>query len=314
MHFKVGSRSSSLALKQTNTVINELKKINSDFTFEIVNITSSGDINQHSTISGIGVEGVFVKELEEALVDHQVDFVVHSLKDMPTLIHSQCEIMSVLKRTEVRDVLVSKNNINFTNLPAGSSVGTSSIRRVCQLKSMRNNLNYQNIRGNLPTRLKKLEDGQYDAIILAAAGLERLGLSHKICQYFDVFELTPPAGQGTLAVECLISNDKIAEILKYIDDSTVRAQITAERSFLAKLGGGCSYPIGATAWVDDDHKLNLLGCVASLDGSSVIRHTLSHEFNNSREAQEKLGETLALHLINNGALKLLSQDVKSISN
>ncbi len=310
MHFKVGSRASLLALKQTNFVIDELNKVYPNFTFEIVNITSTGDKNQNASISGIGVEGVFVKELEEALVKHDVDFVVHSLKDMPTLIDDKFELVSVLNRIDKRDVLVSPSHTSFNDLKPGSIIGTASIRRTCQLKALRTDLTYKSIRGNLPTRLKKLEEGYCDALIIAAAGLERLNLTNKITQYFEFELLTPPAGQGALAVECLANNFEVKAFLKSIDNELARAQIISERVLLAKLGGGCSYPIGAVSWIDHEQKLHLLGCVASLDGNSILRHAASLEINQARE----LGNIVAIKLIEAGALKLLGRGLNSISN
>ncbi len=276
---------------------------------EVVLVTTGGDKTLDKPIAEIGTRGVFVKELEEALLRSEVDLVVHSLKDMPTDVPRGLCLAAVLEREDPRDVLVCRSaavqaasGTALDALPAGAAIATSSRRRAAQLSSKRGDLRFIDIRGNIDTRLKKLDDGYSDAIILAAAGLKRLGLEKRISQYFSAEELTPAAGQGTLAVECRSSDERALEILKSIDDPSARAESECERAFLSKLGGGCSVPIGALARLEGD-RLALSGCVASLDGSRVLRMSLS----GSADDPMKLGENLAVALLGCGAQPIVEQ-------
>jgi hydroxymethylbilane synthase len=251
----------------------------------------------------LGARGVFVKELEEALVAGEVDLIVHSLKDLPTDLPDGLCLAAVLNRSDVRDVLVSKNQTRFLDLPAGSKIATSSRRRSAQLRNIRKDLEFIDIRGNVPTRLRKHDEGLCDAMVLAAAGLIRLQLEDRITEFFDFDQSTPAAGQGALAIECRSADQAVLEIVKAIEDPAVRAEVTSERAFLDKLGGGCSVPIGATAHLGDNGRLKLTGCVASIDGEQIIRASREGFANEA----EDLGIELANQLIQSGAREILDQ-------
>ena len=298
---KVGTRESQLAQLQTTIVTRVIKSKYPDVVVEVVFITTRGDKTQDRPISALGTRGVFVKELEEALFAHEVDLVVHSLKDLPTDLPDGLCLASVLNRADPRDVLVSKNNTKFVDLPAGSRVATSSRRRAAQLRSIRKDLEFIDIRGNVPTRLRKHDEGQCDAMVLAAAGLQRLKLDDRITEYFEYDTSTPAAGQGALAIECRSDDTAVLEIARAIEQPSVRAEITSERSFLDKLGGGCSVPIGAIGTVDENGRIRLLGCVASIDGESIIRES----FEGPASDAERIGIELAEKMLQMGARELL---------
>jgi hydroxymethylbilane synthase len=293
---RVGTRESQLARLQTDIVIAALSGRFPELKFEVVPITTGGDKIQDRPIADLGGRGVFVKELEEALYADRVDFVVHSLKDLPTELPKDLILACVLNREDPRDVLISNDDTVLKNLPAGTRIATSSRRRTAQIKALRTDLEFCDIRGNIPTRLRKHTEGQCDAMILAAAGLLRLGLASRITEFLDLAISTPAVGQGALAVECRESDTAVLDFLRVIEDVQVRAEITAERAFLDKLGGGCSVPVGALGETLRDGRLRLTGCVAALDGSEVIRvslessHDQAHELgNNLAERVEELG-------------------------
>jgi len=272
---RVGTRESKLARIQTAMALAHLSGEFPDLEFEIIAITTGGDKVQDRPIAELGSQGVFVKELEDALYDNRVDMVVHSLKDLPTAMpHGLC-LAAVLERADARDVLVSANGRRLQDLPEGSRVATSSRRRTAQLRNIRPDLSFCDIRGNIQTRLRKLDEGQCDAMVLAAAGLLRLTLPERISEYFEIERCTPAAGQGALAIECRKGDVPILTLLQTIDDQAIRAAISAERHFLDGLGGGCSVPVGAFAALRDDGSLCLTACVAALDGSVILRHAMT---------------------------------------
>jgi porphobilinogen deaminase len=287
---RVGTRASDLARLQTQMVVDRLKAVSPETEVEVVLITTGGDKVQDRPIAQIGTRGVFVKELEEALLDGSVDFVVHSLKDMPTDVPPGLVLVAVLNRADPRDVFLSRDGRKFADLKSGARVATSSRRRAAQLSHLRSDLTFVDIRGNVPTRLRKLEEGQCDAMILAAAGLHRLGLEQHIVEYFESDQCTPAAGQGALAVECR-DEEKTLSLLSKLDDELVRAEIECERSFLDQLGGGCSVPIGALAKAYQG-RLVLEGCIAALDGKSVFRNKLEGNLNEAREIGKKLSQLM----------------------
>jgi hydroxymethylbilane synthase len=274
-----------------------------DLKFEVVPITTGGDKILDKPIADLGGRGVFVKELEEALYKDRVDFVVHSLKDLPTELPKELILACVLDREDPRDVLVANDDLGLKNLPAGTRLATSSRRRAAQIRSLRTDLEFCDIRGNIPTRLRKHSEGQCDAMILAAAGLIRLGLSSKITEYLDMAICTPAVGQGALAIECREGDATVLNYLQVIDNQQVRAEITAERTFLDKLGGGCSVPVGALGQTLRDGRLRLTGCVAALDGSEVIRVSLESETDKAAE----LGNNLAERVEELGAERILRE-------
>jgi hydroxymethylbilane synthase len=298
----VGTRESKLARLQTDIVIERLQKAQPQLKFEIVPITTGGDKILHKPIAEIGTRGVFVKELEEALFQKSVDFVVHSLKDLPTEVPAGLALACVLDRADTRDVLVSKDKIPFLKLPAGARVATSSRRRTAQLRALRNDLEFVDIRGNIPTRLRKHDEGHCEAMVLAAAGLLRLDLRERITEFFDADICTPAVGQGALAVECRADDKDILALLDALEAKDVRAQIDSERALLEALGGGCAVPIGGLAQAAPDGKLKLTGCVASVDGVKVIRTSLVAD---AKEAK-KLGQDVAHKLQELGAAEILS--------
>lgn len=298
---RIGTRESKLALLQTDMVVTELTKSFPDLKVEIIHITTGGDKVQDRPIADLGTRGVFVKELEEALFDNRVDLVVHSLKDLPTDMPAGLTLAAVLNRSDSRDVVVSHNKTKFMDLPAGSKVATSSRRRAAQLQNLRSDLEFIDVRGNIPTRLRKHDEGLCDAMILAAAGLLRLELADRITEYLNYDISTPAAGQGALAVECRSDDTTVLTIARAIEEAKVRAEITAERAFLEKLGGGCSVPIGAFAETNDRGDVYLRGCVASADGLKVIRATDE----DTPENATALGQRLADKMLKLGAGDLL---------
>ncbi len=299
---RVGTRSSQLARWQTDVVVARLSKQYPDISCEIVTITTGGDKVLDKPISELGTRGVFVKELEEALLADEVDFVVHSLKDLPTDFPEGLMLVSVLCRDDPRDVLVSRNGVSLKDLPEGSKLATSSRRRTAQIKALRNDLVFTDMRGNVPTRVRKMEEGQCDAMILAAAGLLRLEMQDKVAEFLDPMICTPAAGQGALAVECRTGDGRVRDLLAAISEPDVRCEIDCERVFLGLLGGGCSVPIGAYARCQDE-KVRLIGCVAALDGSAVFRESVE----GPREKASQLAQKLAERMRESGAEEVLRE-------
>lgn len=298
---KVGTRASKLARLQTDLVVGRIAELFPSETVEIVTISTGGDRNRSVPIADLGVRGVFVKELEDALLAGDVDFVVHSLKDMPSDLPDGLCLVAVLNREDRRDVLVSRDGLSLAKLPPGSRVATSSRRRAAQIKAVRDDLEFVDIRGNVPTRIEKMQAGQCDAMVLAAAGLTRLGLDEHISEAFAIDVCTPAAGQGALALECREKDRELVEMLNSLDDSVVRAEIECERAYLAELGGGCSVPIGASAKVIED-RLELTGCIAALDGSSIFRR----EHRGPRSEPASLGRELATLMLEGEARKVVA--------
>ena len=307
---RVGTRSSKLALYQTNHVVSLLKQVHPQIECEVVTITTSGDAKRSVPIAEIGTRGVFVKELEEALLSDKVDFVVHSLKDMPVEIPEGLSLVATLSREDTRDVIVSRDNKSLTELPANAVVATSSRRRIAQLKKLYPSFKFVDIRGNITTRLRKMDEGECDAMILAAAGLHRLNLQDRIVKYLSMDESTPAAGQGALAIECRIDDTTTFELLSKLDDLKTRIEISAERAFLGALGGGCSIPIGVSATFDsNENELALVGAIASIDGKSVHRSSISKKFDASTSGASKLGLELASSM-QTEEVKLILEDLK----
>jgi hydroxymethylbilane synthase len=298
---KVGTRASKLARLQTEVVVGRLRSQFPDCQFQVRLITTGGDKQRDRPIAEVGSIGVFVKELEEALLCHEVDLVVHSLKDLPTELAQGLVLAGVLAREDPRDVLISQNKQTFAQLPPNSRVATSSRRRSAQLAVSRKDLQFVDIRGNIPTRLKKHEDGQCDAIILASAGLIRLNLLDRVAEFLDYDLSLPAAGQGALGVECRSDDAAIKQMIELIEEPEVRAEITAERTILQVLGGGCSIPIGALGRANG-RNLSITAAVAALDGSKIVRCRLDGDI----EQPEKLGEKAAYALHEQGATEIIN--------
>ena len=300
---KVGTRASKMSRTQTGFFIDQFQAKFPKNKCEVIPITVIGERDYARPIAELGVEGVFIKELEEALLNEEVDFVVHSLKDLPTSLPSALVLACVYNRIDPRDVLVSQNNLSFAELPSGSRVATSSRRRIAQLRAIRDDLVYMDIRGNVPTRIEKLDDGYCDAIVLAASGLTRIGMANRIAEYFDLEVSLPVPGQGALGVECRHNDISLLAQLKELDDADTRFAITAERTFLATVGGGCSMPIGAYAKLTNPQTILLQACIASIDGKELIKGEMSAPIGEA----EMLGKRLAEHLLEQGAQKIIEE-------
>ncbi len=292
----VGTRGSQLALSQTRQVVERLKELWPETEFKIRTVTTSGDRGADPM-----ERGIFVKELEDALFRGEVDIAVHSLKDLPTKQPDGLKVVSIPRRVDPRDAFVGRNGIRrLTDLPKGAVVGTSSVRRRAQLLAYRPDLEVRPLRGNVDTRLDKLGSGEYHAIVIAAAGLLRLDLRNRIDEFIDPEILLPAPGQGALALEVRVGDDRAEELAYSLNHRETRARVTAERAFLAALGAGCLAPVGALAYVDDDI-LRLEGLVARPDGLEVIRGEIEGEIDEAKE----LGEELAADILEQGGDEIL---------
>ena len=293
------TRPSALARWQTKYVISELKAQWPGLICKETIITTKGDRVLDKPLPMIGGKGLFTYELELALLEERVDAAVHSLKDLPTDNASGLIVDVFPQRADVRDVWICPQGYSLDDLPAGSIVGTSSTRRAAQLLAYRSDLKVEPIRGNVDTRIRKVIEGLYDAIILAAAGVTRLGLDEHITQYLPFDVMLPAPGQGALGIQYRVGDTETPRLLKAIDHTPTRLAVTAERAFLAALGGGCSLPVGALACVDGD-TIHLQGVIAAPDGSRVLR------VSDSGTDAQPLGETLAQKSLVEGANDLLS--------
>ena len=300
MHIKIGTRGSKLALTQANLVADSLKKTDPGITAEICVIKTSGDIMQDVSLLKIGGKGVFVKEIEDALLAGTVDLAVHNMKDVPTESPAGLTFAAIMRREDARDILVSKNNRKMEFMPRGARIGTGSMRRSAQLLAVLPDLVIVPLRGNLETRLKKIETENLQGIILAAAGMKRLGLTEKISQYLPIETMLPAIGQGALGLEIRADDNELGKILVKLNHAPTAAEITAERSFLRHLGGGCLLPIAAFGKLEGD-KLSLEGLVAAPNGASVVRDKVRGTI---AEADE-LGKRLAEMILEKGGKKLL---------
>jgi hydroxymethylbilane synthase len=293
---RIGSRGSQLALWQSNHIADALRSAGHDVSIEIIHTT--GDRMQSVAFAQVGSKGIFTKEIEEALVAGQIDLAVHSLKDLPTELAAPFSIAAIPPRVDPRDALVSVEYAGFAHLPQGARVGTSSLRRQAQLRAQRSDIEYVEFRGNVDTRLRKLAEGQVQAIVLAAAGLERLEKTEWIRERFEAEIVCPAAGQGALAIECRSDDAATHAAVNFLDDADTRFAVTAERTALNALGGGCQVPIGVYCMRMDKDFL-LRGAVAQADGKLVLRAQAR-----GLDAAE-LGVRLARHLLEQGALDIL---------
>jgi hydroxymethylbilane synthase len=271
----VGTRKSKLALTQTNWVITQLENLKVPYTFETKKIVTKGDKILDVTLSKVGGKGLFVKEIEQAMYDKEIDFAVHSMKDMPAELPEGLIIAAIPPREDHRDAYIAKDGkTKLKDLPKGAIVGTSSLRRAAQILIQRPDVQIKSIRGNIDTRLQKLKDEDFDAIILAAAGLNRMGWSHEVVtEYLDVDQCIPAVGQGALAIECREDDQEVRDLLaKLHDDATARA-VAAERKFLQLLEGGCQVPIAGFAKVEEE-EIQLSALVADPTGNKVIHEVI----------------------------------------
>ncbi len=288
--FIIGARGSKLALIYTEKVIKFLKKVSSTH-IEIKQIVTSGDENQNDRLSNIGGKGLFSKKIETELINHKIDIAVHALKDMPTIETEGLITNFYLKRNSPNEIFISNNNIKFQDLKPNSIIGTSSYRREYQLQSIRSDLNYKLIRGNVDTRIKKLENGDYDAILLSKAGIEALGLDNKITQEFNTEELIPCAGQGIIAIQCRENDQEIINILEKIKDNQSRIVANAERNVLKILEGDCDTAVGVYAKIIKDI-VNIKAELFSVDGKQRFYVDESENEKMIYDLSIKIGEKL----------------------
>jgi hydroxymethylbilane synthase len=306
-HLIIGSRSSKLALWQAGWVKARLAELHPRVEVSIEIIKTSGDVLKHAPLSVIGGKGVFTKELEEALLGGRIDLAVHSLKDLPTLLPPGLVIAAITAREDARDALVLRDGLTWPqpsikSLPEGAVVGTSSPRRLAQLKHLRPDVVVKELRGNVDTRLKKLDAGEYGAVILASAGLLRLGLQHRISAPLEIEEMLPAVGQGALGLETRDDDAELLSLLAPLEDLNTRAACMAERALLRSLGGGCQLPIAAHAVVSGNGGVLLDALVAAVTGETIIRDSLEGSIQNA----EQVGEELAACLLKGGAKSLLA--------
>lgn len=301
----IGTRGSKLALWQTNWVKAELEKHHPGLEVEIQIISTKGDRVLDVSLPKLGEQGkgLFTKELEEAISTRRVDIAVHSLKDLPTELPAGLHVGAICEREDVRDALVARGDVkSFDGLPRGAVLGTSSLRRQAQIHAARPDLVIEPVRGNVDTRLRKLDSGEFDAIVLASAGLDRLGFENRITERLSEELVLPAVGQGALAIETRSDDFSIAEAVRPLDHRATRLACDAERAFLKGLGGGCLVPIAGRARIHSDI-LSLSGLVASLDGSEVIR---GHHSGPADDA-EAIGGQLADEMIGRGAGRILAR-------
>ena len=296
----IGSRGSKLALWQAEQARERLQLLNPGIEINIQIIKTTGDVKS-DPLSVIGGKGVFTKELEDVLLDGRIDIAVHSLKDLPTILPGALSISAICEREDARDALVLPAGLwgSLATLREGAVVGTSSQRRLAQLKALRRDVTVRDLRGNVDTRIRKLDEGQYDAVILASAGLLRLGLKDRISARIPIAEMLPAVGQGAIAIETRSDDEFTVQTTSKLDHHETRVACLAERAFLRGLGGGCQLPIAAHATIDRD-VLTLDGLVAKPDGSEIWRDSLS----GTLDSAEQLGSILATRLIDRGAVFL----------
>ncbi|HEN20661.1 MAG TPA: hydroxymethylbilane synthase [Desulfobacteraceae bacterium] len=300
MKFKIGTRGSRLALAQSRWVKEKIEGMYPELNVEIKVFKTTGDKILDSPLSKIGGKGLFVKEIEDALLRNEINVAVHSMKDVPVEIPGRLMFSSYPEREDPRDALISKGDLGLDQLPAGSRIGTSSLRRASQLLHLRSDLEIVSLRGNVETRIEKMASGHVQAVILAAAGLKRLGLSARITQFVSTDLLLPAIGQGALGLEVRRNDEWAINILDFLNHDETKVTVTAERAVLRKLEGGCQVPLAAFARLDGE-RLYLQAMVAEIDGTRVIKD----EITGKKDQAEELGVALAGRLLKSGADKIL---------
>lgn len=283
-------------------VVEQIKKVKPELSCRIKGIRTQGDNILDVALAKIGDKGLFTKELEYAILRGEIDMAVHSMKDLPTTLPEGLSIGAVCEREYPGDVLISRDGKNLAELPAGALIGTSSLRRAAQLLHYRKDFKMVNLRGNVQTRIKKLDENRFDATVLAYAGVRRMGLDHRISQVIPIEIMLPAVGQGSIGVEAASSNAEILDLLKNIDHQESRQAVRSERAFLKKLEGGCQVPIGAHA-VAEGGCLRLEGAVVSLDGVNMVRSSIIGDVSEA----EAIGVKLAERLLEEGAAEILSR-------
>ena len=297
---RIATRKSQLALWQANYVADRLQQTHPGLQVELITLTTQGDKILDSPLAKIGGKGLFVKELEHSLLVHEADIAVHSMKDVPVSLPEGLHLPVICPREDPRDAFVSTKFATFADLPAGSRVGTSSLRRQCQLKAIRTDLQFLDLRGNVNTRLRKLDEGEFDAIILASAGLIRLGFAERIREHLDTQVSLPAIGQGAVGIECRQNDSRINTLIAPLHDKNTAIRVRAERAMNLQLQGGCQVPIAGHAELG--HGVLLLrGLVGAVDGSKIVRGDIA----GPPEHAEELGTTLANDLLSRGAGAIL---------
>jgi hydroxymethylbilane synthase len=302
---RIGSRKSQLALIQTHWVQEQLQKSFPDISFEVHTMSTHGDKILDVALAKIGDKGLFTKELEVGMLNQEIDFAVHSLKDLPTRLPEGLVLAAITERENPADALVvheKHKDKQIDTLPEGAVIGTSSLRRLAQLRHRFPHFTFKDVRGNLNTRMQKLDAGEYDALILAVAGLQRLGMGDRIHQVIPNEVSLHAVGQGALGIECRADDTELISLLKAIEHPETRDRCLAERAFLRELEGGCQVPIGVNTVVNGNN-LTLTGIVASVDGQKLVKDTVSGE----AQKAEQLGTELALRLRQQGAQEILDE-------
>lgn len=299
---KIGTRASLLAMAQSTNIKNLIESRYPKVFVELVKIVTKGDKILDVPLAKVGGKGLFVKEIEDAILRHDVDIAVHSMKDVPAELPDGLHLGIITKREDPRDAFISNEYQTLRDLPQGARIGTSSLRRKSQIAKIRGDLVISDLRGNLDTRLRKLDEKQYDAIILAAAGLNRLKLSSRVASFLNPTEMLPAVGQGAVGIELRQADADLFESLSFLADETTAVAVRAERAFLHRLEGGCQVPIGAFAQLKDK-ELTITGLIASVDGAKMLKQTL----NGAVVDAEKLGVQLAEELLANGGGEILAE-------
>jgi hydroxymethylbilane synthase len=300
---RIATRKSALALWQAEYVKAQLEHFHPGINVELVPMTTKGDIILDTPLAKVGGKGLFVKELEVAMLEDRADIAVHSMKDVPVEFPEGLGLEVICPREDPRDAFVSNTIKSLAELPQGAIVGTSSLRRQCQIKALRPDLDIRDLRGNVNTRLKKLDNGEYDAIILAAAGLIRLEMPARIQEFIEPEIMLPANGQGAVGIECRTDDETLKALLAPLGCETTRIRVLAERAMNRALEGGCQVPIGSYAVIQENGEIFLRGLVGATDGSEI----LTSEITGASENAEKLGNTLADQLLEKGADKILRQ-------
>jgi len=302
---RIATRHSPLAMWQANFVKAELLKHHKDLIVEILPMKTKGDIILDTPLAKVGGKGLFVKELEVAMLENKADIAVHSMKDVPVDFPEGLGLSVICEREDPRDAFVSNHFKTLMELPIGAIVGTCSLRRQCQIKALRPDLMIKDLRGNVNTRLRKLDDGEYDAIILAAAGLMRLDMHSRIASFIEPEISLPAVGQGAVGIECRLDDLETVALLAPLNHAQTRIRVTAERAMNLALEGGCQVPIGSFALLEGD-QLFLRGLVGSVDGKEIIRKEITGHIDQAHQ----LGETLAQQLLDAGAKRILDEVYK----
>ncbi len=299
---RIATRKSPLAMWQAEHVADALRAAHPGIQVEIHGMSTQGDKILDTPLAKIGGKGLFVKELEQRMLAGDADIAVHSMKDVPVELPEGLHLAVILEREDPRDAFVSNRYADLDALPEGARVGTSSLRRQCQLADRRPDLEIVPLRGNVNTRLRKLDEGDYDAIILASAGLLRLGFGERIRNFISTDDSLPAIGQGAIGIECRADDERINALLAPLHHADTAARVSAERAMNQRLEGGCQVPIGGHATLDDD-ELHLRGLVGTVDGAEIVRA----EIRGPREDADRLGHTLAEELLEHGAAQILRE-------